>query len=866
MADTNKVLGSIDAMNTFIENFPMSILDIRTGKTYTSVFEFIIDVLNSCGVDTNEIINFLLNKIYGVEASINGGIENIYERIKNGDFEMNPQNPFVEGLEYSIKGILMGLLSSVFSCSAIPVIPNKMFDGPDGERFPDKDANSPLFKDLQDKVFENVLFKIPVSAIDPMGLLQISPTSSEGRLYYAIGGKDRYYRKQYITETYYREEYVTIPENTEKKLKDYSEEPLYKKQIPVYIKGNNGEYKFCVIDDDESLGIDISVKVTYSPFGGKNVLTEEFLIPKNIKESDKVIIIPKNENGTTVIHSIKINNEIEFGDYNGNWIYLSAKESNPVIEEWEKAGATSLLNVSWGQENNEKKWTETYKTIEKSEVSIVEKINVPETKSVLTYVEIEYSEIPSEIRDSENGILRVDFVPTEDIEDNAEYIVCFNDLNPNTLYQTYDMNAFLWYVLHKGTKIPQVEYNHMMWDSRISARKNNIIRDTSAKWNAWYASKSDYSSEFKYENNLITNSSPLFPILQLEQQGVSKSWLKVHIPSQRYLMPKKREAIISKSDDVPKRAFNSSIYKFNWDYLENIQILNPKLLLVGMCESLLGFALSTAASTNISITKKIIEGKLAKAIKSVIEANDMEVEDCYLEFSNDEVNTLMEEMLLSRYNATHYGGDTATVRVHDVKNYINMLDNVNKNVTVAGNTSEIKKLVTEVTGNPSTEGSIKYGLQISTDGNLIEKLLWAISMPILQSIFTPQVLLLLIINYELMGLTKLSDFANNDFGLILNLLMNKIFGLVKSIILFIKDKIIELLLTFLIEKILPLLIKYELILLMENLVAWIELLKAAISCLPMLKFKRNKITGTIDEVDYADIINEQNIPELVNPC
>ena len=213
MADTNKVLGSIDAMNTFIENFPMSILDIRTGKTYTSVFEFIIDVLNSCGVDTNEIINFLLNKIYGVEASINGGIENIYERIKNGDFEMNPQNPFVEGLEYSIKGILMGLLSSVFSCSAIPVIPNKMFDGPDGERFPDKDANSPLFKDLQDKVFENVLFKIPVSAIDPMGLLQISPTSSEGRLYYAIGGKDRYYRKQYITETYYREEYVTIPEN-----------------------------------------------------------------------------------------------------------------------------------------------------------------------------------------------------------------------------------------------------------------------------------------------------------------------------------------------------------------------------------------------------------------------------------------------------------------------------------------------------------------------------------------------------------------------------------------------------------------------------------------------------------------------------
>ena len=79
MAQTDKVLGTISAINTFLENFPMSILDMMHGKVYTSVFDFIVDVLAACGVDINEIISFLLEKIYGLEETITGGITNFYE-------------------------------------------------------------------------------------------------------------------------------------------------------------------------------------------------------------------------------------------------------------------------------------------------------------------------------------------------------------------------------------------------------------------------------------------------------------------------------------------------------------------------------------------------------------------------------------------------------------------------------------------------------------------------------------------------------------------------------------------------------------------------------------------------------------------
>ena len=117
-----------------------------------------------------------------------------------------------------------------------------------------------------------------------------------------------------------------------------------------------------------------------------------------------------------------------------------------------------------------------------------------------------------------------------------------------------------------------------------------------------------------------------------------------------------------------------------------------------------------------------------------------------------------------------------------------------------------------------------------------------------------------------MGMVKIEDAYNQDFSMIVNVLMNKIFGLMKSIIIFVKDKIVELLLIFLYKKLLPLLIKYELILLLERIEYWLTILKAALACLPRFKFKINKAIGSIDSVDYADIVSTQDTPESTSTC
>lgn len=862
MTPTDKVLGQIAAINTFIENFPISILDMMHGKVYTSIFDFMIDVLCACGVDINEVIGYLLREIYGLEANINGGFEGFYEQIKNGNYELNEQNEFLEGLETSIKIILMGLLSSIYTCSAVPILPNKVFDGPNEDSFSGNTSNA--FNFLQQKdTFPP--FLVPTSAIDPMGLLDIAPTSNDGRLFYAVEGGDKYYHKDYdvtyVTVTKKREIEINEPQ----KIQYYSAwtENLFESHIGLFIKtteinDNSGE-NWNFINITSSATSDLHIIISYSPYGSKVSYEWEGDIKSGDTSSPTPwICSPSDRLGQlSVINSITINGNNGGGADIGNktWVYLDSGESKDFIDVWK--GADSL---PWDIIKNEtiqytSAWTKTY-----DEPQIIEE-EYEDIEEVYTekYFEVFADEVPMD------AVQRVNNVPLSPTLDDPEYIVCYEGLNPNTLYRTYDMNAFLWYVLHKGMKNPQVEYNHMMWDSRVSAAKQNIKRKNNSEWNEWYNSKSGYTAEFKYFGSTIVEDTPIFPIIQLEGQGMSENLFRVHIPAQRYFLPKVRNANIERTD-VPIHAFNASIYKYNWDYLNNIQILNPKMLIVGLCEYLLGFSLSTIASVNVNLTKKIIEAKLSKAIKSIIESNDMEVENCYMEFSNDEVNMMMEEMMLSRYNATMYGGETATVRVHDTQKYIAMLDQVNANASSEGNITALTKLVTEVTSNPGTESSIEYGLQVTTDGNLLKKLLWAIVMPILLSIFTPQVLLLLYINFDLMGITRSDEVMGQDMGKILNVLMNKIFGLLKSIILAIKDKIVELLLILFYKTIAPLMLKFTLILLRERVIDWLIILRAALNCLPQFKFTKNKVIGAIDNVDYADIINTQNTPESTTNC
>lgn len=811
MASTGKVLGAIGALHTLIDNFPMSILDLfKGGKTYTSAFEFIMDVLYACGVPNDEIIGFLLDEIYSITPDIENGLEGLKEDIASMDFSKVQQSPFLQHLEEGIKIILNGLFASVYGCSALPILPNKFMDTPNKDSFKGVDTSlwdSPYIYPAN--------FEIPVKLIDPMGLLEITPTTLDGRVYYDTPGGDVYYKKQPIERA--------ISAFNFKRNINFNE-------IPIKIEIKENLLSFLV---DTPIVEDINIVCEY--FESNNILKFNTVLKAGEYISNRKL----NIKNVLYIKSITLNNSLNGAIVGDNiWCFLEKNDSELFTE-----------NFVWGETKN----------------NIVLGAS---TDGGYEYVKL------NDVPENSKSAKRLNNVPSSVNENDADLIVVYDGMNANELYKSNDLNAFIWYSLVKGSRATQVDINQTMWDSRLSAQKKGISRETNTEWNDWYNSKETSNHEFLFKGKKITKESNLYPIIQLKKSDTNLYALNVTFPSQRYFKPKTRESNLGGQPFNGKYEFNSSIYAFNKDYIDSIQLFKPKLLLTSFVNYMLGFSISAIKSVDINITKKIIESKLSSSIKKIIEADDMEIEDCYTSFSNEEFDEMLEEMLLSRYTSTIYGGETNKTKKHDVESYISLIDSFNMSTTREESISKITRLVTEVTATAGTEGSISYGLDATIDANLLNKLIWAITMPIMESLFTPQLMLLMAINMGLTGMVKIDDFLNNDISLIMNLIFNKILGLTKSIIKYVKDVIVELLIKLFMQKITPLLIKYTGALYREKLEYWLELLLSALKCLPKLpqfdfgnKYKKTDSFSN-DVVDYADIIYKEqlSIPESSLPC
>lgn len=817
MPSTGKVLGAIGALNTLIENFPMSILDLLKGdKVYTSAFDFMIDVLYACGVPTDKIIGYLLEEIYSITPNMEGGIENLKENIANMDFTESEESGFLKTLEDGLKIILNGLLASVYGCSSIPILPNKVMDYPNPYLFNEKGGVDLTW--WEETVYPSK-FEIPIKMIDPMGLLELTPTTSDGKAYYDIPGCDLYYKKKKKEETISTFSFIRTIKNIDN---------------PIQIQINNNILYFLLKDPTIE-----NIKIRFSYFKNDNIFEFTTTIKAGETISDKEFSL----DSIAYIKDIKINNSFGGTLVGDNiWCFLE-KNDNEIFK-----------NISWGTSKNN--------------------IILGDSKQVNS--EYEY-ELLSEIPENSKEARRLNHVPEIVNENDSDLIVVYYGMRPNELYKSNDMNAFIWYSIVRGSTATQIDKNMTMWDSRITAKENGMIRDDNTDWNNWYNSKKTTIDEFKYPNNdYLTNNSLLYPIIQLEKSRTNKYALNVSLPSQRYFKPKTREGAIN-GNSYRKFEFNSSIYKFNKDYIDNIKILKPKMLLTGFVNYMLGYAISTLKSIDINLTKKMIETKLSTAIKKIIEADDMEIEDCYTTFSNEEFDSMLEEMLYSRYTSTYYGGETNKLKKHDIESYIALLDSFNAITTREESITKINRLVTEVmTTSGCSDNTISYGLSATIDGNLLKKLLWAITMPIIESLFTPQVMLLIVINMSLMGIVKIEDFLNNDMSKIMNLIFNKILGLTKAIVKYVKDAILDLLMKLFLKEVTPLLIKYAGALTIEKLEYWLNLLTEALKCLPKLPrfsislgksyYKQPEFSNDI--VNYADILYKGQLetPESSLPC
>ena len=456
----------------------------------------------------------------------------------------------------------------------------------------------------------------------------------------------------------------------------------------------------------------------------------------------------------------------------------------------------------------------------------------------------------------------LNYCPTNEVGKNFYNVD--DDLTVNTLYKSQDLNAFIWYVMNRGVNDIQIEKNKMMWDSRVVDSKTGSSKRTDVKtWNFWLNSKSDehglfYCSgsgeEQKYYEAYsggTTILKYLHPIMQLKRDAETNFALNVKFSSQSYYTPYK-----SLFD------YNKTIFEFNKDYLENIRIFVPRIILSNLIETLIHGKISILDTLLKSEQDNVIDKKLDMIINGVLEETDTTVSDCFFSFSNEDYIEMIQQAELEKYSATYTGGDGSPATKYSKDALLDALDSINSTATMNETITEITKTVYDIASIPSEDSSVKAsdGSVAMANSNWLNRIVAAIMKPIVKSLLTPQVMLLFVINLEAVGMLNI----DGDFDKIYELIFKKILSLFVGLARYIRDKIVEFLLKLFKERIQPMLVQWSAILVSENINDWIRLLLEAIQCIPRFNIKTD--LTEIDNVQYADIVKTQDIPESSQTC
>lgn len=482
--------------------------------------------------------------------------------------------------------------------------------------------------------------------------------------------------------------------------------------------------------------------------------------------------------------------------------------------------------------------------------------------------------IPNRIMDKSGGGLSVPLsaldpfsllriCPTSDAGRNFYNVDV--DMNSIDLYKTQDMNAFIWYAMNRGSINPQSEKNKMMWDSRVSASNYDKETRTSAElWNAWYNSKQDetgflftsgasqtYDKVRNDDGKNKTTDLDIYPIVQLNREtkiATSERRLRVYISSQSFF----KEGLV-----------NKNIYQFNAAYLKNIRLFSPRVILGNMMNDLLNGSIVRSLIPDLGPNERLLESKLEKIIGNLIEVSDDTATDCYYSFSNEDFEEMLKNSELQRYNAIQTNNDGNPAVSLDSDYGLDKLNEINSTATSNEKITTLTKTVYELS-TISTEGTTESNSSGSeSDSNWVNKIIWAFVKPLIRSVISPQIMLLFLINFDVMGLVNLEEIMSSN-DKIMTLFFNKMLGVFVNLVKKILNMILVYLVNLCMEKMKYIIASYLLLVAVEQLEDWILLLAEAMKCMPT--FKATTSVSEIDDVTYADITKSQDTPESSETC
>lgn len=448
--------------------------------------------------------------------------------------------------------------------------------------------------------------------------------------------------------------------------------------------------------------------------------------------------------------------------------------------------------------------------------------------------------------DANEGIFYFDGYESMYYEKESDRIAHGFGEEPNNLWQSLDFNAFLWYVINKGTLEGGEKY-YSSWDNRIwQCEKYYEGRGGAPTGRSEY-----FAAENPAEMALVKKKRYIYcKYVERDSKIYGSNVLKIYLEPDRYYHKRKIKGI---DKDI---WFNRTIFEFNHDFIWSLKLFDTKTLLANVVHSLISLSSTVSLEMKPNFKMVELETKVRALIDKVLKSENMEeIPDDYYTFSNDEYDAILEEAN-KRYNGIYQEGESAysNLTINDVNNLLT-------GITNAGNLVESKQAIANTIyalGNlTNKEDEIRknmlpvFGVTFNVNTGLIQNFIKELCTQLILSVLTPKIAILYAVNAQVMGgeaanifkAEGWNDFIKN-FGNLFVVLIKRIYSI-----------IMERLLKFLLDILKPLFELFISKLLLETIRDYMELISNLIRlCNPLNFTFGNKNVLPIDNVLGADII------------
>ena len=275
-----------------------------------------------------------------------------------------------------------------------------------------------------------------------------------------------------------------------------------------------------------------------------------------------------------------------------------------------------------------------------------------------------------------------------------------------------------------------------------------------------------------------------------------------------------------------------TIYEFNYDLIMGMKLFDARSIVSALFDTLQNASLGL--SVGLEERHQESTDTIKEIIKNIINTDDSTVNDCYHTFSNERYNMLLSNTANKRLNRTD--------KFYDAKQILSASlsgDTVNEEEVLHRAITQAKVTVTE-----GSDGSDEYGIANNFMFSLLNNLITAI----VQSLLSPKLLMVIVVNQSMMGGGKWEKF---NFSNLFKALQDIIVGIVKEV----KDLIIDKLWKLVATRLDPLITITSDEIVKEQLDSYADVLREIMKYAPYIfHFIGGQRQDTkIDDVDYADI-------------